>query len=160
LNYRQFKAFYHKFWPLLSFFFRGYLALQTNILQTSKKLTCMQKELLTKKDYAAVGGEIGRETATEFIKAFGQAHPNENHVYYLGRNIIDKILAQPGCVGMRFYYGLNAEGKKTLVYVGMDADGKDLVEQTMVMGNGVMMNHDAIIADVIGVGGGGFWPFK
>src|SRR5579871_5159060 len=107
----------------------------------------LQKELLTKKDYAAVGQEIPRETANSFIKAFEEAHPNENPGYHLGRNIIDKILAQPGCVGMRFYYGLNEEGRKTLVYVGIDNDGKDINKHTVVMSNGDLTTTDATIAD-------------
>jgi|SRR5579859_5963329 len=113
----------------------------------------LQKELLTKKDYAVVGEEISHELAADFVKAYEETHPNEVRGYYLGRNIIDKILAQPGCVGMRFYYGLNEEGQKTLVYVGMDADGKDIVKKTVVMENGVMMSQDGVIADRIGVGG-------
>jgi|SRR6185312_11042614 len=116
-----------------------------------------QKALLTKKDYSAVGGEISLETATEFTKTYADAHPNENLSYHLGRNIIEKILAQPGCVGMRFYYGYNNEGQKTLVYVGMDANGNDLVKQTMITENGVMMSEQGVVADLIGLGG---WPFK
>jgi hypothetical protein len=118
----------------------------------------MQKELLTKKDVAAVGQEISHEMAADFVKAYEKSFPGENSGYYLGRNIIDKILAQPGCVGIRFHYGVNDKGQKTLVYVGMDANGNDLVKQTMVTENGVMMSQEAIIADFIGVGG--FWPFK
>lgn len=114
----------------------------------------MQQELLTKKDYAAVGKEISRDTANDFVKAYEQAYPNENRGYHLGRNIIEKILAQPGCVGMRFYYGLNEAGQKTLVYVGLDADGKDIVKTTLIAENGVMMSEDGIIADFIGMGWG------
>jgi hypothetical protein len=107
----------------------------------------MQKELTTKKDYAAVGEEISHELAAEFINAYLETHPGENRGYHLGRNIIDHILAQPGCVGMRFYYGLNEDGKKTLVYVGMDADGNDLTKRTVVMSNGDLAVADGIIAD-------------
>jgi hypothetical protein len=110
----------------------------------------MQKELLTKKNYAAVGEEISHEMAADFVKAYEEAHPNENRGYHLGRNIIEKILAQPGCAGIRFYYGLNEEGQKTLVYVGMDADGKDLVKRTVVMQSGLLTEADGIIADRIG----------
>jgi len=107
----------------------------------------MQKELIAEKDYAAIGEEISHETAADFIKAFNEAFPGEGGVFGLGRNIIDKILAQPGCVGMRFHHALNENGQKTLVYVGMDANGKDLVEQTVVKENGVMESEKAIIAD-------------
>jgi hypothetical protein len=113
----------------------------------------MQKELITKKDYAAAGKEISHEKANDFVKAYEKACPDEASGYYLGRNIIDKILAQPGCVGIRFYYGLNDEGQKTLVYKGVDVNGNDIVKQTMVTENGVIMSEDAIAADFIWV----FW---
>ena len=112
----------------------------------------VQKELLTTKNYAAIGEEISHELATEFIESYKQGHPGELGGYVLGRNIIDQILAQPGCMGMRFYYGLNEEGQKTLVYVGVDADGKDLLKRTVVMENGSLGVDQATIADRIG-----FW---
>jgi hypothetical protein len=109
----------------------------------------IQKELIAKTDYAAIGEEISHELGAEFITAYREAHPNENRGYHIGRNIIDQILAQPGCVGMRFYYGLNEAGQKTLVYVGIDADGKDIVKRTVVMSNGDLAVADGIMADRI-----------
>jgi hypothetical protein len=55
---------------------------------------------------------------------------------------------------MRFFYGLNEEGRKTLVYVGVDADGKDLTKRTVVMESGALANADGIIADR-----SEWWPF-
>jgi len=107
----------------------------------------MQKELITKKDYAAIGDEISHELAHEFINAYQETHPGENRGYHLGRNIIDTILAQPGCVGMRFYYGLNEDGVKTLVYVGVDAGGKDLVKRAVITSSGELTQADGIWAD-------------
>ena len=107
----------------------------------------MQKELTTKKDYAAIGEEISHELAQEFITAYEKAYPGENRGYHIGRNIIEQILAQPGCVGMRFYYGLNEDGVKTLVYVGIDAEGKDLVKRTVITANGDLSIADGIMAD-------------
>lgn len=121
-----------------------------------------QKELITKKDYAAVGEEISHEQGRDFVKAFTQANPEENTGYHLGRNIIEKILSQPGCVGIRFYYGLNEKGQKTLVYVGMDADGKDIVNRTIVLSNGEFKSEAGIVADNIGQGGlpTWIWPWN
>src|SRR6185312_9238692 len=102
----------------------------------------LQKELTTKKDYAAIGEEISHELAADFIKAYQESHPGENRGYHIGRNIIDAILAQPGCVGMRFYYGLNEKSQKTLVYVGIDAEGKDIVKRTVVMCSGDLATAD------------------
>jgi hypothetical protein len=109
----------------------------------------VQKELITKKDYAAIGEEISHELAADFITAYEKAYPGENRGYHLGRNIIDQILAQPGCVGMRFYYGLNEDGKKTLVYVGLDADGNDIVKRAVITANGDLTIADGIMADRI-----------
>jgi hypothetical protein len=109
----------------------------------------MQKELTTKKDYAAIGEEISHELAGDFIKAYQESHPGEIRGYHIGRNIIDQILAQPGCVAMRFYYGLNEDGAKTLVYVGSDAEGNDIVKRTVVMSNGDLAVADGIFADRI-----------
>jgi len=106
----------------------------------------MQKELLTKKDYAAVGEEIGHEKGIDFVKAYNEAHPADFAGHTIGRNIIDQILAQPGCVGMRFYNALNEEGRKTLVYVGIDAEGKDLIRKTVVQEDGTL-GYTGIVAD-------------
>jgi hypothetical protein len=45
---------------------------------------------------------------------------------YFGRNIFEKILAQPGCVGIRYYYAQKDDGSPTIVLVGVDGGGNDL----------------------------------
>jgi len=107
----------------------------------------MQKELLIKKDYANVGEEIGYELGVDFTKAFVEANPGEITGWTVGRNIIDQILAQPGCVGLRFYNALNEAGQKTLVYVGVDASGRDILKKVVVEENGVLSTVPAIVAD-------------
>ncbi len=47
---------------------------------------------------------------------------------YYGKEIIEKILEQPGCVGMRFYFAINLKSEKTLVLVGTDANQNDIVD--------------------------------
>lgn len=39
---------------------------------------------------------------------------------------VRELLAQPGCVAVRMYYGRNADGGDVLVLVGMDANDKEL----------------------------------
>ena len=107
----------------------------------------MQKELLTKKDYATVGEEISHDLAADFIKSYDQAHPNEIKWFCMGKNILSQILAQPGCAGIRFYNGINEIGQKTLVYVGIDAAGKDIVKKVVVEETGVINTVPAIVAD-------------
>ena len=48
-----------------------------------------------------------------------------------GRGVIDEILAQPGCMGLRYYYGRNATGAPVLVLVGVTADNQDMTTGTL-----------------------------
>lgn len=45
---------------------------------------------------------------------------------YFGRNIFEKILAQTGCVGIRYYYAKLDNDTPTLVLVGVDNSGHDM----------------------------------
>lgn len=47
---------------------------------------------------------------------------------YFGRNIFEKILAQTGCVGIRYYYAKMDDGSPTLVLVGVDGNGHDMTQ--------------------------------
>ncbi len=107
----------------------------------------LQKELLTQKDFTTLGGEITHEMGNDFIKAYETACPDGQRGFMLGRNILEKILAQPGCTGIRFHHAINQAGQKTVVYVGMDENGNDLLRHTMVTENGVIMSEEAIMAD-------------
>jgi hypothetical protein len=116
----------------------------------------MQKELLTK-DYAQVGEAISHELAGSFIQDYTEKYPNDVVSYHIGKNIIEQILAQPGCVGIRFYNALNEEGQKTLVYLGIDASGKDMMRKVVVLEDGTLATVKADVADRAGgSGGGGF----
>jgi len=44
------------------------------------------------------------------------------------RDAFDRILAQPGCVGIRSYPGLTDANEPTMVLVGVDAAGNDMVD--------------------------------
>jgi hypothetical protein len=52
-------------------------------------------------------------------------------------------------IGKEISHGLNDEGHKTLVYKGLDANGKDLVTQTMVTETGAIMSEEGLVADFI-----------
>ncbi|HEU4762849.1 MAG TPA: hypothetical protein VFS74_11060 [Gemmatimonadales bacterium] len=56
------------------------------------------------------------------------ALPGDPSCEFFGRDIIDKILAQEGCVGLRIYHGRNAKGQHALVLLGSDADGNNLAD--------------------------------
>ena len=46
------------------------------------------------------------------------------------RGAFDKILAQPGCERIKMYWA-QENGKFTVVLVGVDAEGKDMVKGTI-----------------------------
>ena len=43
------------------------------------------------------------------------------------REVYERLLAQPGCAGIRLYHGRKADGKPAMVLVGVDEDGNDMV---------------------------------
>lgn len=59
-------------------------------------------------------------------KQWRRTNSNGNAVYY-GKNIINQLLAQPGVVGIRFHFGIDTDGKNTLVLVGVDANENDIL---------------------------------
>lgn len=106
-----------------------------------------QKDLLTNLDVASIGEAIDHELAKEFVQSYQTTYPESFTALVVGRNIIEKILAQPGCVGIRFVDAINEEGQKTLVYIGVDAEGKDILKTVVVERNGAMSTVPAIVAD-------------
>src|SRR5688572_26383311 len=95
----------------------------------------MQTELLTKR-ISTVGEEIPHELGAKMIKDYQKANPAGNHSYIIGQDIICQILAQPGCVGLKVYDALNDSGKKTLVCVGLDNNGKAILNYTIISPKG------------------------
>ncbi len=104
-------------------------------------------ELLETKTLAEVGEDIGLTEGIQLVKAFSQANPEATKGYYIGRNIIDQILAQPDCVGINFRKCLTNLNEEHLVYTGVDADGKDIVGYSVVTVTGDVVKQNAIVAD-------------
>jgi hypothetical protein len=76
-------------------------------------------------------GAVTLEEARELVRRWhekGSALQGDPSCEFFGRDILDKILAQEGCVGFRIYHGRNSGGQHVLVLVGTDASGADLVD--------------------------------
>ncbi len=110
-----------------------------------------QIELTETKNLAEVGEDIGLQEGVALVKAFRDANPEATKGYYIGKNILNEILAQPGCVGINFRKCLTEMNEEHLVYTGVDADGKDIIEYTVVTNTGDVIKKDGIVADRIGV---------
>ena len=98
-------------------------------------------------EVASIGEAIDHNLAKEMIQSYQTSYPEAFTAVVVGRNIIDQILAQPGCVGIRFIDAINEEGQKTLVCVGVDATGKDILKNVVVERNGMISTVPAIVAD-------------
>jgi len=110
----------------------------------------MNKESLVKVklDYQNIGEEISQELGAKMIKNHHDKYSDqESHSYVIGKNIIEAILAQPGCVGIAFADAINEFGNKTLVYVGVDAKGNGLIELTAVNDHGKLAVTHGMIGD-------------
>ena len=83
------------------------------------------------------------------VKDYQTANPDDTHYYVIGRNIIDQILNQPGCVGINFRKCLSENNEEHLVYTGVDADGKDILEFSVVTNTGDIVKNEGIVADKI-----------
>ena len=70
-------------------------------------------------------------------------------VITLARNILEQIMAQPGCVGINFRKCLTNMNEEHLVYTAVDADGKDILKYSVVTNTGDIVTKDAIVADRI-----------
>jgi hypothetical protein len=119
----------------------------------------MDQTKLLKKNYAEVGKLIDLDLASEMVKDFQEAYPNHQDCFSIGREIIEKILAQPGVEGLKLYNGMDKEGNVSLVYVGVDSKGSPIMEYTMVEGQGRLNRITALIGDdskPVGGSGGGF----
>ncbi|MEO8854330.1 MAG: hypothetical protein ABI359_11145, partial [Ginsengibacter sp.] len=54
------------------------------------------------RNLAEIGENIGLTEGAQLVSNFREANPDATPGYYIGRNIIDQILNQPGCVGINF----------------------------------------------------------
>jgi hypothetical protein len=98
---------------------------------------------------ATVGEEIGQQLGAQMISAYRKQNPEDVMSYFVGRNILEQIMAQPGCVGIKFYNAYNEIGAKTLVYVGVSSDGTDMLTISSVGVNGQFHSEKGIVADRI-----------
>ncbi|MBA4313144.1 MAG: hypothetical protein C0417_11005 [Chlorobiaceae bacterium] len=60
-----------------------------------------------------------------------QAGPDAIKGSLFWKEYIQKLLDQPDCVAMRYYYAIE-DGKNTLVLVGVNSDGNDITNGTIL----------------------------
>ena len=73
--------------------------------------------------------------AAELTKAHRDANPGAKIGGFFGKNAIEAILAQPDCVGLKYYFAIE-NGQPTLVLCGAKANQDDLYL-------GLLAEHDS-----------------
>lgn len=73
------------------------------------------------------GEAISLETASQMTAKYRDANPNTTIAHFFGKEILNQLLEQENCVGIRMYYGMQ-DGEKELVLVGVDSEQNDILE--------------------------------
>ena len=69
---------------------------------------------------------IAVTTAAQWTARYRTANPTGIKGHFFGKDILNSILAQTGCVGIRCYYSLDDKNVQQLILVGADANQNDL----------------------------------
>lgn len=98
---------------------------------------------------AKVGEHIGAEAGAKMVKTYFDAHPDQAYGHFVGREIIEKILDQPGCAGLGIYPAYNDARVRQLVFVGVDGEGNEILKYSVIGDNGTIQVQDGLVVDRI-----------
>ena len=107
----------------------------------------METTTITRTPVAQIGEDVGLELGMKLVKDYFDAYPDQAYGHVIGRDIMDKILAQPGCQGITIYPALDENGQRTLVYGGVDAEGQVILKVPVVGPDGALQYKNGIVAD-------------
>lgn len=74
------------------------------------------------------GGAISIAQGAELTSKYRDENPEGIKARFFGRDILNEILEQEGCMGIRMYYGIDEKGHKQLVLVGADSAENDMLD--------------------------------
>ncbi len=94
-----------------------------------------------------VGEDIGYEQGAKMIKTYFDQNQDDVLASFMGRNMIEAILAQPGVTGIRMFNALNDLGIRQLVLVGVDVNGNNILQYNTIGENGEVIKKKGIVAD-------------
>ena len=73
------------------------------------------------------GEEFDLNTSASWTKNHRDQHPDQAVSHFFGKEILQKILDQDGCQGVRIYHAYSEDGKRHAILTGATADGKDMI---------------------------------
>lgn len=100
-----------------------------------------------KKGYSTqVGEDIGYERGAKMIKNSFDQNPDDVLAHFMGRDIIEAILAQPGVAGIRMFHAVNELGLRQVVLAGADESGKNILNYSTIGDDGEIVKKKGIVA--------------
>jgi len=80
-------------------------------------------------DPAAADHTVSPALAAQLAARYrAEAEPGQPKGGFFGKNAIEKILEQPGCAGLRYYFGANQRGRRVVCLMGVDRAGRDMAD--------------------------------
>lgn len=73
-----------------------------------------------------------KKEKAEFMRMEMKDHKEAKKGGFFGKEALLDLLNQPGCIGMRYYYGRSDDGQKNLVLVGVNEEGNDILPKPSV----------------------------
>lgn len=78
------------------------------------------------------GSSINIATGAAWTENYRDEYPDRVKAHLYSKSLIENILDQNGCVGIRFYNAINDNDELCLVLVGVDSSGDDMTAGTLV----------------------------
>jgi hypothetical protein len=92
------------------------------------------------------GDSISMEATKRWEAAYVVRNPTGIQAHFFGNEIVNQILSESGCVGIRVYYALNDSGVQQLLLVGVTSTGGNLLPKSESAGR--VADDDNTMADV------------
>ncbi len=99
-------------------------------------------DILNRSEGVLVSAEASRQWMTNYTSK----NPSSLRAHFFGFEILNQILNQEGCIGIRMCYALNNSGIQQILLVGVNSNGENMLPSAQV--GGKASSDDGIIADV------------
>ncbi len=73
-----------------------------------------------------IGNEVPPEKGKQWIKTYQDQNPDSLKAVFYGSDILQAILDQQNCVGIRIYKAIGDDGLETFVLVGAKGNGNNI----------------------------------
>lgn len=99
---------------------------QKSVLTADEKRAAARLSAEEARVAASLGGIIPYKEAKAQMEEYQKTSSDEIKGVAFGKDIIEKLMDKKGVVGLRFYFSKGKDGKNSLVFVGIDKEGKDV----------------------------------